>query len=238
MRMNDERRSAPGSERTGSDREGKRSKWRRGLLACALVLIVLAGGYGLKTRMGINLFESFSIMRILHVHEIQAQCRRWWRYPQPGVLISDTFRQARSDPARISFCSHGPAPARYGYLTRPGPGLRIENPGKDEWTYTYRTYFPVSSDERFAYRVRFFSDPGVSLEFGLILYAADGRVKEWHYAASREKGTRAWRASGRELVIPEGTDSVRFYLSGRGRGDCAFAEVELRKLALREPLIP
>lgn len=208
--------------------------WLRISAICLLLLFALVGLYRFKSKMGIDLFRSFSLKKMFHLRAVHAEIRRALGPPKPGLLISDTFLRSWIAPELASFWSRIPGAADYAYgKTVEGDEscLRVENRNTGDWTYVYEEYFPVTPGDKFAYEGRFQTDPGVGVSFGIILYARDGRALDWKYADSGETETLTWLVRQREFAVPAGIDSIRFYLSGSGRGKCWFTRAKFRKLA-------
>jgi hypothetical protein len=204
-------------------------------LGLLLLAVLLAGAYTLKSRMGIDLFRSFSLKKTLHLKARHSALRRYAAYPKPGLLIFDTFARAwwRPEPASLWSWESGAVTYAYGRARKDeAPCLVVTNRGLAEWTYLYSTYYPVTAGEVFEYSGRFRTDPGVSAGLGVILYAPDGKTLDWNYADSGRTDAQVWTVRGRTFAVPEGTDAIRLYLGGRGLGQCRFSQVSFRKQAV------
>ncbi len=217
---------------------GRKFHWPHLLLGGGLLLALLLGAYWVKSRMGINLFRTFSFSRALYVKAFQTELRRLVPPPRPGVLIHDMFRWPWHSAWQANFWARDAAATSHAYSRVPGPNvpcLFIDNRGQNEWTYVYQNIYPVAAGEVFDYWGRFQADSGVATHLSVGLYARDGRAVDWVCGVSKATGTQGWFVCEREFVIPQGIDSIQFRLCGQGQGRCWFSEVRFRKLASESP---
>jgi hypothetical protein len=197
-----------------------------------LLLSLLASGYAVKSKLGIDVFKSYSFSHALQVNNIVWELRRWLRPGKPADLIHDTFLWPAYSAKHAGFWARASAAARQTYGRTPDSGLPclvVENNSPEDWAYKFFELFPVSAGEVFDIWGRFRTSPGVTASVSVVLYAPDGHVVDWNYARAGATGTQDWVVREREFVIPAGVDAIQFRLTGWGRGQTWFTEVRFRK---------
>lgn len=110
------------------------------------------------------------------------------------------------------------------------PSLVITSRGAKDWSLGHKNMVEVSPGEVYGFSgwVKT-SDKEAAATLSVVLYDADKKVLQWHYAKESVAGADNWRRVERSFIIPGGVKYIRFRLTGGKEGKAWFDEIKFKK---------
>lgn len=229
--MNSKHSNAMGVSESAAGRRtsGKKHFW---LIALVMVLIIGCTAYWVKSRLGINLFESLETsshfpFNLLYNNVLKVD--------QPGTVLFEDFEQSRIF-KRWSDEHFGDDPKVVHKVIQGGPGnptncLQVSSHRKDHWVYNFSKYIAVTKGDLFQVKGRLRIEPNSKNAFFSIAgFDADKNPIDWSMATHMVTQKGSWINAEKQFSI---TDEDIRYISFRllgYRGVYRFDDILLNKL--------
>ena len=108
--------------------------------------------------------------------------------------------------------------------------LHVVHRGERDWAVTQQQRIQVNPSDIFRItglvRCR---DVANRATLSVVLRGKNGEPVNWIYGAARTRGTHDWSKLSSRFVVPQGTKSIEFRITGGGPGEAWFDDVSLKK---------
>jgi hypothetical protein len=197
------------------------------LLALFIMVAILLSLYWFKCRIGINLFDLFSLSDSVPFcyfkkNEIIA-------IPEPGMLLNLSFDSynfiekwyvlwmREKGKVTITYDSKGINNSRC---------LLITSKSCKSWSCSHNKLIEVQKGDVFGFE-GFVSLKGKNLSayIGVSSFDEDKKVIQWSYLGETTSATVIWVKLAKHFTIPEGISYIDFKLSGAGTGEFRFDNI-------------
>jgi hypothetical protein len=203
------------------------------ILALTVFLVATLSGYWLKSNLGINFSEKYSLSEYFPFNYLYTGTVILDDL-EPGIILKDSFDSFSLFGNWSSLWMREEGKVTKGHDTNGLDNSRclvIKSSSTKSWSCSYKKMIRVREGDVFNYKVSVkLRGDNLSAYVSVATFDADEEVISWNDFTKQVDKTNEWVAIKNTFTIPNGISYIRFRISGTGTGEFRFDDIHLNFL--------
>ena len=197
------------------------------ILACAALITISLSGYWLKTRIGIDFFEDYTLSKYFPFNYIVPN--NVMDDPSPGIILEDSFDSFSLFGNWTDLWMRDKGTVTTGQDLHGIKNTRcliIKSSSTKSWSCGHKKYVRVKEGDVFSFQVSVkLQDNKLSAYASVAAFDDKKQAISWNYISEKTDLAGEWITIEKTFTISESITYIRFRLTGTGVGEVRFDDV-------------